>query len=239
MAARMIKRLVAWWTRHGSKCPDTGPARTVSGSEAHHDTPPGDEVITSERTTSPSARPARVTRPPWSRTRPRPWARATGAAARAPSASWACSRSTATRSSPRAGAACCCRITRPGSRARASSRPRPAIPPPGLPALGHRLQLPHEQALLAAVGRGQLRVLDERVAARPGHQRVLSRGPGRPAGDRLHARGFVRPLDLSKHSFLEALIALGLNLDVDQHPDVLTAGVSATAIAFFAGPPQR
>ena len=49
---------------------------------------------------------ARATACPWSRTRPRPWARRTGPAGRLVRCRRACSRSTATRSSPRAAAGC-------------------------------------------------------------------------------------------------------------------------------------
>ena len=53
--------------------------------------------------------------------------------------------------------------------------------------------------LLAAVGRGQLRVLEDRVATAAGELRLLPRRPGRRARHRLHARTPPRPLHPLAH----------------------------------------
>ena len=70
-----------------------------------------------------------------------------------------------------------------GSTGRASSPPRPATRrrTTSTRRIGYNYRLSN---LLAAVGRGQLRVLDERVDAAPGEQRLLPRRARRPPGHR-------------------------------------------------------
>ena len=90
------------------------------------------------------------------------------------------SRSTATRSSPPAAAACWSRTRKDWiEQARfLATQARDPAPHYEHSEIGYNYRMSN---LLAAVGRGQLRVLDERVERRAGELRVLPAGAGRPA----------------------------------------------------------
>ena len=112
-----------------------------------------------------SSRCASATACPCSRTPPRRSARSTGAGRPARSRRWACSRSTATRSSPPPAAACWSPTTPSWCARRASGRPRRAIRRSHYEhtEIGYNYRMSN---VLAGIGRGQLEVLDERVAQR-------------------------------------------------------------------------
>ena len=142
-------------------------------------------------TSTPSSRPASATACRCSRTRPRPWARATRAAPRARAGPSASSRSTATRSSPPRAAACSSPRTPPRSSRSAflASQAREPAPHYEHATVGFNYRLSN---VLAAIGRGQLHVLADRVAARRRTFAYYVRGAGRRARPVLHARGRLR-----------------------------------------------